>query len=179
LSASVKVGAVVGKADSAGRIELDRYFMTLAWVVSLRSTCRARHGAVVVERGHIVSTGYNGSLPGEAHCTDIGCQMRQVRERERCVRTKHAEDNALRRARGRGDTIYTTGKPCWECWGDIVSSGHVRRVVWWREYPDDLRDEYWSAYEGPIVRERFDVSYLTPQLEEYLIHAAAPARDLL
>lgn len=46
----------------------------------------------MIERdGRILSTGYNGSLPGEPHCDDVGCDMVNCH----CERTVHAEANAI------------------------------------------------------------------------------------
>jgi dCMP deaminase len=70
----------------------DDYFIDLAWVTSSRATCRrALVGAVLVENKRIMSTGYNGSPPGQPHCLDEGCYMVQGH----CVRTFHAERNAI------------------------------------------------------------------------------------
>lgn len=66
------------------RIPWDRYFMTIAQVVASRSTCDRKHvGAVIVRDRTILSTGYNGSLRGLAHCDDVGHMMKDGH----CVRT--------------------------------------------------------------------------------------------
>lgn len=55
-------------------------------------TCtRAKVGCLIVRDGRIIATGFNGSPPGEPHCIDVGCQM----EDGHCVRTTHAETNAI------------------------------------------------------------------------------------
>lgn len=49
----------------------DKYFMDQCELVASRSTCNRKHvGAVIVIDKRIVSSGYNGSLPGEPHCDD-------------------------------------------------------------------------------------------------------------
>ena len=69
--------------------------MDIAKVVSTRSTCpRASVGAVFTRDNQILVTGYNGSLPGREHCSDFGCQM----EAGHCLRTIHAEENAILQA---------------------------------------------------------------------------------
>lgn len=60
--------------------------------------------------GRILSTGYNGSLPGEPHCDDEGCLVID----NHCTRTIHAEANAIAFAAKhgislQGSTLYTTG----------------------------------------------------------------------
>lgn len=48
----------------------DEYFISIAALVSTRATCFRRSvGCVLVnERGHVLSTGYNGRAKGEKHC---------------------------------------------------------------------------------------------------------------
>lgn len=51
------------------RPSLDEYYIEIAKVVSLRSTCIRKHyGAVLVKNGEIISTGYNNPPRGEPHC---------------------------------------------------------------------------------------------------------------
>lgn len=118
----------------------DHYFMKLAHDVSSRGTCdRKRVGAVVVVDSHIVATGYNGSIPGLAHCDDVGHDM----EDGHCVRTMHAEANAVAQAALLGRSlkdaaIYCNTFPCWPCFKLLVSAG-VRSVYYDEEYRIDER----------------------------------------
>jgi len=49
----------------------DKYFLQICEVVATRSTCdRRKVGSVIVKDRQILSTGYNGSLPGAPHCDD-------------------------------------------------------------------------------------------------------------
>ena len=102
----------------------DEYFMSIAEVVATRSTCDRRHvGAVIVRNKTILSTGYNGSLPGTLHCDDIGHDMVDGH----CIRTTHAEVNAITQAakngiRISGASIYVTSAPCFQCFKAIISS---------------------------------------------------------
>ena len=104
------------------RPDWDTYFMDIAKVVSTRSTClRASVGAVIVKDNRILATGYNGSIPGDHHCSDVGCQMWEGH----CVRTVHGETNALLDAARRGHavdgaSIYIykdrgSPNPCFRC----------------------------------------------------------------
>lgn len=55
------------------RISKENWYMEIARIVSLRSTCiRAHAGAIIVVNDAIVSTGYSGSPRGEHNCCDIG-----------------------------------------------------------------------------------------------------------
>ena len=82
------------------RVSWDEYFMRIAKEVSTRATCsRKLVGAVIVSNDrHILSTGYNGSIPGTPHCDDVGHLM----ENSHCVRTCHAEANAVSQAARNG-----------------------------------------------------------------------------
>lgn len=49
----------------------DEYFMLQAKLAACRSTCNSRpQGAALVKNHRILSTGYNGALPGQEHCSD-------------------------------------------------------------------------------------------------------------
>ncbi len=104
--------------------------MNIAREVATRATCDRKHvGAVIVRERSILATGYNGSLRGLAHCDDEGHLM----EDGHCVRTVHAEANAIVQAarngvRIEGSTIYVTASPCWGCFRLIVNAGIVRIV---------------------------------------------------
>lgn len=124
------------------RPDWDQYFLEIAKVVAKRSTCsRKQVGAVIADARHrIVSAGYNGSPAGTPHCTDedVGCLLKNIEGRDSCIRTIHAEANALAHAgtegyRTRGWTIYVTVTPCYECAKLIIQAG-VQRVVYAEYY---------------------------------------------
>jgi dCMP deaminase len=86
--------------------------------------------------GGIVSTGYNGSPSGEADCFDVGCAMTHSTHDglDHCVRTIHAEMNAILWAARTGAnvygcTLYVTRRPCDYCAKHIAQAGIVRIVV--------------------------------------------------
>lgn len=107
----------------------DEYFLKIAVEVATRATCDRKHvGAVIARDKTILSTGYNGSVRGLAHCDDHGHMMKEMGGRESCVRTIHAEANAIAQAarngvRLEGGTIYTTASPCWDCAKLIANTG--------------------------------------------------------
>ena len=111
----------------------EQYFYGIANAVSLRASCpRASVGAVIVsEEHHILSTGYNGAPPGEAHCLDVGCLI----EDERCQRALHAEVNAVAHAARhgvsiKGATMYVVGKDvCRECAKVLAAAGLSATVL--------------------------------------------------
>ena len=119
------------------RVSWDRYFMNIGLEVASRSTCARKHvGAVIVRDKTILSTGYNGSVRGLPHCEEVGCMM----EDGHCVRTIHAEVNALIQAakngtRIDGAAIYVTASPCWNCFKCIANTG-ISRIVFGEFYRD-------------------------------------------
>lgn len=114
----------------AERPSWDSYFMELARVVASRSTCdRAHVGCVIVRDRRVLTTGYNGSPAGLPHCSDVGHKM----ENGHCVRTLHAEQNAIIQGALHGIStykadMYLTHKPCYNCAKMIVNAGIVRVV---------------------------------------------------
>ena len=111
--------------------------MSIARQVAARSTCdRKQVGAVVVRDRMILTTGYNGSIRGLEHCDEAGHMM----EGGHCVRTIHAEANAIVQAarhgaRIEGATVYVTASPCWNCFKMLANAG-VRRIVFGEFYRD-------------------------------------------
>ncbi len=124
-------------AEGESRPSWDEYFMSITFQVAKRSTCdRARVGSIIVKDRRILTTGYNGSPAGLPHCDEIGHLMIGGH----CVRTLHAEQNAIIQAALHGvsvagGTIYVTHQPCLQCAKMIINAG-IRRVVYAGEYPD-------------------------------------------
>jgi dCMP deaminase len=120
------------------RASWDEYFMAIAREVASRSTCDRKHvGAVIVRDRSILATGYNGSIRGLAHCDDEGHMM----EDGHCVRTVHAEANAIVQAarngvRLEGSDIYVTASPCFGCFKMVANAG-LRRICFGEFYRDE------------------------------------------
>lgn len=120
------------------RASWDEYFMSIAQVVATRSTCPRKYvGAVLVRNRTILSTGYNGSIRGMPHCSDVGHMMQDGH----CVATIHAEANAIIQAARNGVNIdgatnYVTASPCWNCFKQLANAGIVRIC-----YGEFYRDE--------------------------------------
>ncbi|HLE61090.1 MAG TPA: cytidine/deoxycytidylate deaminase family protein [Thermoanaerobaculaceae bacterium] len=125
------------------RVSWDRYFMNLAVEAATRSTCpRKSVGSLVVRDKAVLATGYNGSIRGLPHCSEVGCLM----ENGHCVRTVHAEANAILQAARHGVSIdkadiYVTASPCWDCFKLIANAG-IGRVLYGEFYRDDRITQY-------------------------------------
>ncbi len=122
----------------------DEYFMEIANTVSKRATCdRGRSGCVIVRDRQILVTGYVGSPKGLPHCDEVGHQFRRVLHEdgtvsEHCVRTVHAEQNAICQAAKLGisldgATLYCRMTPCRVCAMLIINCG-IKRVVCEKKY---------------------------------------------
>ena len=124
---------------SRQRISWKNYFMNIAREVATRSTCSRKHvGAVIVRDKTILSTGYNGSIKGLPHCDDAGCDMVDGH----CVRTSHAEANAIVQAAKNGvgidqSKIYVTASPCYDCFKLIANAGI--KTIYYEEFYRDQR----------------------------------------
>jgi len=128
----------------------DEYFMEIAYVVAKRATCdRGRTGCVIVRDKQILVTGYVGSPKGLPHCDEAGHQMEETIHsdgiaRNHCIRTAHAEQNAISQAAKlgisiKGATIYCKIEPCPVCAKMIINSG-ITRVVCAKRYQSGARD---------------------------------------
>jgi dCMP deaminase len=119
------------------RASWDEYFMNIARVVASRSTCDRKFvGSVIVRDKTILSTGYNGSIRGMPHCSEVGHMM----EDGHCVATIHAESNAILQAAKNGvaidgASIYVTASPCWNCFKQVANAG-IRRIIYGEFYRD-------------------------------------------
>ena len=117
----------------------DDYFMGVADTVSQRATCdRGRSGCVIVRDKQILVTGYVGSPMGLPLCDEVGHLFKQVthedgRTTNHCMRTVHAEQNAMCQAARRGigldkATLYCRMTPCRTCAMLIINCGIIRVV---------------------------------------------------
>ncbi|NMA92743.1 MAG: cytidine deaminase [Firmicutes bacterium] len=130
-----------------GRPSWDSYFIEIAQVVASRSTCLRRQvGAVMVKDRRLLTTGYNGSPTGLAHCRELGCLREKLQvpsgERHELCRGLHAEQNAIIQAAIygvsiKGATLYCTHFPCSLCAKMLINAGICRLVVA-ADYPDSL-----------------------------------------
>ena len=117
----------------------DEYFLEVMHALARRATCdRGRTACVIVKDKQIVVSGYVGSPPGLPHCDEVGHLMKKVVEEdgsvsEHCMRTIHAEQNAICQAARRGvsldgATIYCKLAPCRTCAMLLIACG-IKRVV--------------------------------------------------
>ena len=116
------------------RLEWDEYFMSVAYLITSRSTChRLQVGCIIVKDNRILSSGYNGFLPKAPHKSYVRNNHEQA--------TVHAEQNAITdcAARGvmvKGGTAYITHYPCINCAKILAASGIIC-IKYHEDYKND------------------------------------------
>jgi dCMP deaminase len=146
----------------------DEYFMKLAMLASERATCPRMHcGCVLVISKEVIATGYNGSIPGDSHCEDVGCLVVD----SHCVRTNHAEINALAQAAKKGhavdgSTAYVTNMPCTTCAKALIAGG-IKRVVVFSDYHDTSAIDFFAKAKVKIDRILMPSKEINYDLDSY------------
>ena len=149
----------------------DQYFMEIAHTVSKRATCdRGRSGCVIVRNRQILVTGYVGSPIGLPHCDEVGHQMKQTVHEDghvtnHCVRTVHAEQNAICQAAKLGialqdSTLYCRMTPCRVCAMLIINCG-ITIVVCEKKYHAGAESEEMFKMAG------VSLEYFSEELMKY------------
>jgi dCMP deaminase len=131
------------------RTSWDEYFLNIADVVATRATCtRLKVGCVLVKDKNILSTGYNGSIHGHPHCIDdgVGCLLN---DEGRCIRTIHAEENAVLHADRenlKGSTAYVTHLCCEKCSKTLAQAG-IDKIVYRNHYENKYNENFLQGIE--------------------------------
>ena len=128
-----------------------KYFSDLTSVIATRGTCdRKQVGAIIVKDRRILATGYNGSIQDTDHCDDVGHLM----ENNHCVRTIHAEVNAIAQCAKygiscNGATLYCNTLPCWNCFKTIVNAG-IEAIYYTSSYNSENKDKIFAFLKNHI-----------------------------
>lgn len=149
----------------------DDYFLEVAHAIAKRATCdRGRSGCVIARNKQLLVTGYVGAPAGLPHCDEAGHQMKKVvhedgHETSHCVRTVHAEQNAVCQAAKLGvaldgATLYCRMTPCRTCAMLIINCGIVR-VVCERKYHAGGESEELFRQAGVAIEYKYD------EIQEY------------
>lgn len=150
----------------------DEYFMEVCRSIAKRATCdRGKSGCVIARNNQILVTGYVGSPAGLPHCDEIGHQMKKMvhedgHETNHCVRTVHAEQNAIcQAARGgiaiNGATVYCKMTPCRTCAMLIINCGIVRVVCEKKYHAGGESEEMFKSANIAL-------EYVDESVEQYL-----------
>jgi len=92
------------------------------------------------------------------HCEDVGCMVVD----NHCVRTNHAEMNALIQAARQGNSVdgataYVTNMPCTTCAKALIGAGIIKVIVF-SGYHDTLAKDFF-AKKRPSKRKRVSFRY--------------------
>lgn len=149
----------------------DEYFLKIVEMVGSRGTCdRFRGGCVITRDKRIISTGYAGSPVGLPHCDEVGHEMHTVTNNDgstsrHCIRTAHAEQNAICEAARMGislagGTLYCQMTPCYTCAKMIINAG-IKKVICAKDYHAGGRSKEIFAQAG------IDYSLLDASITKY------------
>jgi dCMP deaminase len=149
----------------ANRPTWDDFFIGQLPALAARATCdRGRSAAIFVRDNDQLASGYVGSPPGMPHCDDVGHLWDATQSH--CLRTVHAEQNAMLRALRHGislrdTTVYCTMTPCFTCAKLMVGVG-VYRVVALYHYHAAQQSTELFADAGVILRVMTDAQLYEP-----------------
>ena len=163
----------------------DEYFLCVMEAVSLRASCdRGKSGCVIVKNNHILVTGYVGAPPKFSSCDEVGhkfqgrfnidihlkkiiddfpnhpLSLSHDKFSVHCIRTIHAEQNAILQAAKlgialEGATLYCRMTPCSTCAMFIISVG-IKRVYCERKYQKAAESEEMFKQAGIEIVYKFD-----------------------
>jgi dCMP deaminase len=175
-SSKAKVGPAI-IPEKHVRPSWDEYFTNIAELICSRATCaRGRSGCLIVRDRQILVTGYVGSPIGMPHCDEVGHEMHRVinddgTETEHCIRTVHAEQNAIAQAAKLGvsvvgATLYCHMTPCYVCAKILINAGVKKFVV--------NKDYQAGAKTKKLFKEaKVEFIILNNQVEDYSMDVAS------
>lgn len=128
------------------RKDWNGYFLGILDKVAERATCdRGRSGCVIVSKNmRIVATGYVGAPSGFEHCDEVGHLFIEKKDGDKvtnhCIRTLHAEQNAICQAALEGISIeggivFCTMTPCPVCARMFIQC-KIKEIVCQYDYQD-------------------------------------------
>lgn len=135
------------------RISKEEYFLGIAELVALRSTCARRQVGCVLTNyyDHIVATGYNGVPKDFKHCSEdpayrcAGADSPSGTNLNQCLAI-HAEANALLQCKDHMaiNTAWVTVTPCIECTKLLLNTS-CRTIISRAAYPHSDAMSLWTA----------------------------------
>lgn len=155
------------------RLTREEYYMAIAELASVRSTCLSRRvGAVIVKDDNPISFGFNGPARGMEHCEEVGgCKRRAMPDYKSgayldLCPAAHAEQNAVAFAARHGiscvgATVFVNTFPCKDCMNSLINAG-IKKIVFNSEYNASLSSHIAEvtgievvAYQGRPMKEIF------------------------
>ncbi len=158
-------------SEAHRRPSWDEYYLEMANMVGTRGTCdRGRSGCVITRDKRILSTGYVGAPVGLPHCDEVGHEMQTVTLEDgttsrHCIRTAHAEQNAINNAARdgialKGATVYCKMVTCYKCTQSLINVGIVRIVA--------MKDYHASTRSKEMMKEAgIELVIMSNEIESY------------
>jgi dCMP deaminase len=151
---------------------------------------------VIVKDNHILSTGYNGAMPGAPHCIDQPDQdgepycFRRAHgipdiDKYNFCKASHAEANAIAQAARygtaiNGATLYATLAPCFICL-KLIATARIQAVYYEHTYESltPERDAFWQTAVRESGLETYEQLIISPRPTVYFVgysqhHLPAP-----
>ncbi len=166
------------------RLSVEDYQRLITFFVATRGTCDRLRVATTLwdKKGRMISCGYNGSLPGDVHCDDVGHLIVE----NHCVRTNHGEENAILNAgdlrRLKAATARTIGTPCYNCAKKLITVG-VKKIEFIGDYENALGgteiENLCAGHKVELVCAKdFDFLKVFNQAINFLQGPGGPLKDL-
>ena len=125
---------VAAASENKDPVPWHDYFMSIAFLASMRSPCtRLRVGSVIVRDHRIIAMGYNGFIAGAPHISRVRDSHEQA--------IIHSEINAVSDCARRGASlqdaaIYVTHYPCINCFRSLAACG-IKHIHYYHDYNND------------------------------------------
>lgn len=125
----------------------NKIFWLCTLLHSTMATCdRLRTASSTEKNKRLVGFGYNGSLPGNPHCDEVGHLIIE----NHCERTTHGERNLVLNTRPedlRGATVRVIGTPCIPCLRDNLIATGVEKALYAGEYSNARGKEFINDFK--------------------------------
>lgn len=168
---------------------MKNFFLKTAYLLGQESKCVSKQvGAVIALNHRIVSTGYNGTVPGFCNCCDKFPNYNPEIDREEhhkfsSMYEVHAEMNAIAFAARNdigieGAEIYTILQPCDDCLKNIIAAG-IKKIYY--VYPYDKsseNNELWNSIDHEVVKDREIIDWIYVQESIPSLDLFTKSRDL-
>ena len=139
--------------------------MRAAFLQAELSTCsKMKVGSVLTDRKfRIISSGFNGSPAGTAHCCE-----RDESVKHTAIRDIHAELNCLSSCRWLPNTdeesyLFITHIPCMACSHAIIASKDrlkISKVFYYLDFSDDEAKYYGSSIDAEVILEESGIKLI-------------------
>lgn len=126
-------------------IKYKNIYKKIVKILANSSTCnKLKVGCLILRDDRIVASGYGGSLPGKNHCTEKG----HIMLNNHCIRTIHAEQNALLFCAKQGISTYNCEMvishfPCLLCTKLCIAAG-IKKIYYITDYKN--KDNIFAKY---------------------------------